>query len=230
MRDSWAVVVAGVVTLVVAAGGYFGFQLERAGSVAFWALAVGPSVAFAVLAAGYAWRRGELGTWLRPAWGDATRAVLVAAILFAASYALARSFTGTPRESWLARMYLQIGDPKALKEHMAEVAAVIVVAAVAEEMVWRGLVTRLLEDTLGEKWAFAWAAVPYALAHLPTLYTLRDPDAGLNPLLPAAALGAGLVWGFVTKRSSGRLIPAIISHALFDWVVVMPFRLWGPSV
>jgi hypothetical protein len=58
---------------------------------------------------------------------------------------------------------------------------------------------------------------------------MRDPDAGPNPLVPLAALGAGLVWGWMAQRYE-RLLPGIFSHVLFDWTVVMMFRLWGPSV
>jgi membrane protease YdiL (CAAX protease family) len=74
-----------------------------------------------------------------------------------------------------------------------------------------------------------WAAVLYASAHAPTLWALRDPKAGLNPLLVAAALAAGLVWGAMTRYFE-RLPPAIVAHALFDWALVMMFRLWGQSV
>ena len=52
------------------------------------------------------------------------------------------------------------------------------------------------------------------------------PDAGLNPVLPLAALGGGLVWGAMA-RAFGRLAPSVLAHALFDWAVVMMFPLWG---
>jgi membrane protease YdiL (CAAX protease family) len=61
------------------------------------------------------------------------------------------------------------------------------------------------------------------------MWSLRSPTAGLDPLLPIAAIGAGLVWGAMAKRF-GRLIPSIISHAMFDWVIVVMFRLWGESL
>jgi len=37
------------------------------------------------------------------------------------------------------------------------------------------------------------------------------------------------VWGAMAKRF-GRLVPSIISHAMFDWAVVVMFRLWGGSL
>ena len=105
----------------------------------------------------------------------------------------------------------------------------IVVLAVAEEIVWRGLVTSLLAELVGTQRAWVYAAVLYALAQVPTLWALADPVAGLNPVLPVAALASGLVWGFMARRF-GRLLPGIFSHVLFDWTVLMMFRLWGPSI
>lgn len=221
-----------LITAALAATSHFAFQLERAGSTSFWALAVLPTLAVAIAAAVLAHRdeEGGITVWLRPAWGDFTRGVVGAALVFGAAYAVSRVFAGTPRESWLARLYLQLGDPKALREGMPIYAVGIVVAAAAEEVVWRGLVTRLLARAIGERWAWAVAAVPYALAHAPTVWSLRDPEAGINPMLVMAALGAGLVWGAMARRYGGRLVPGILAHAMFDWLVVFTFRLFGPSI
>jgi membrane protease YdiL (CAAX protease family) len=225
-----AAVVVAAITAVVMVASYQAFQLGRAGTGAFWTLAVIPTLVFAVLALARAYVAEELGTWLRPVWGDFTRGVFSAGVVFAAAYAFAHWCNGTPRESWLARLYLQLGDPKLLREHMGVVAIGVIVAAAGEEIVWRGLVTRLIAERFGDRWAWAIAAVPYSLAHLPTMWALRDPEAGLNPVLVVASLGAGLVWGFLVNRVGGRLFPAIVSHAAFDWTVVMTFRLWGVSV
>jgi membrane protease YdiL (CAAX protease family) len=219
-----------LVTALLAVCQHFAFQLERAGTTAFWVLAVAPNALVALYAGVRAYRDDELKTWMRPVWGDFTRGVLGAAVLFAAAYAFARFCSGSARESWLARIYLQFGDPKFLKEHPLPFAAGIVVGAAAEEMVWRGLVTTWLGEKLGTRWAWAWATVPYVAAQLPTMWALRDPEAGINPILPLAAAGAGLAWGALVRRCDGRLVPAILAHGLFDWVVVMTFRLWGVSV
>ncbi len=222
-----------LITAIVATGNHLAFQLERAGASSFWALAVLPSLAIAVVAAAIAGRVNEGGgvaQWMRPVWGDFTRGVVGAAIVFAVAYAASRVFAGTPRESWMARLYLQLGDPRTLREGMPMYAVGIVVAATAEEVVWRGLVTRLVARTIGERWAWAAAAVPYALAHAPTIGSLRDPEAGSNPILVFAALVAGLVWGAMARRFKGRLVPGILAHAMFDWLVLFTFRLFGPSI
>jgi membrane protease YdiL (CAAX protease family) len=48
----------------------------------------------------------------------------------------------------------------------------------------------------------------------------------LNPLVVAAALGGGLLWGAMA-RAFGRLFPSVLAHVVFDWAVVMMFPLWG---
>ena len=100
--------------------------------------------------------------------------------------------------------------------------------AVAEEVLWRGAVMQVLADRVGTRTAWVWAAVLYAVAYVPTAWSLRAGGTGsLDPLLPVAALGAGLLWGAMA-RAWGRLVPGMIAHVFFDWAVVMMFPLWGP--
>ena len=215
------------VVVFIAAGMHFAFDLDRAGARSFWAYAILPTVLVAVVALVRAARDGELGELVRPAWGDATRGLLSAALIFGAAAAFVHVVVphGSPRESWLARLYLQLGDPTWLRAHAGVIALVVLVAAAAEEIVWRGLVTRLIAERVGSRTAWAWAAIPYALAHLPTVWALEDPVAGPNPLLVFAALALGLVWGGMARVTS-RLVPSILSHAAFVWCALMVFRLW----
>ncbi len=239
-----AVYLAAIV-VAIAAGSHFAFQLVRAGEPSFALWIVVPTAVIAVIGAVRAQREGNLyrrssfdeggdgagAGWLNVRSGDFTRGFAAAGILFGGAYAFMRMAApqGSDRESWIARFYLQIGDPSTLRKHILTVVIVIVVMAVAEELVWRGLVVSLLEEHVGSSRAWVWAAVLYSLAHVPTLWALRDPVAGLNPILPIAALGGGLVWGFMARRFE-RLLPGIFSHILFDWTVLMMFRLWGPSI
>ena len=233
------------IVVAIATGSHFAFQLGRAGDLSFALWMAVPTVAIAVLGAVRAQREGNLyrrssfdeasggggAGWLNVRSGDFTRGFAAAGLLFGGAYAFMRMVApqGSDRESWLARLYLQIGDPSALRKHITLVVILIIVMAAAEELVWRGLVVSLLEEYVGSSRAWVWAAVLYALAHVPTLWALRDPVAGLNPILPLAALAAGLVWGFMARRFE-RLLPGIFSHILFAWTVLMMFRLWGPSV
>jgi membrane protease YdiL (CAAX protease family) len=223
----------GVIAVVVVIGGcsWLGWQLPRAGTASFWALVTAPTILLSGVALWRAHRDGDLKEIMRPQWGDFTRGFMGTLVLFAGAYAFTKVVapTGSPRESWMARLYLQLGHPGALRANATLVACGMIVAAAAEEIVWRGMVTTLLAEQLGSRRAWIYGAVAYAAAHVPAMWALADPVAGLNPVLPLAALGAGLVWGAMA-RSFGRLPPAIVSHALFDWVVVMMFRLWGTSV
>jgi membrane protease YdiL (CAAX protease family) len=215
--------------VVTAVCSYFAFLPRSSGTLAFWGLAGGPTLVLAAIAAAWARREELLRDWLAPRWGDFSRGFLAAILLFVGAWAFARVVTptGSPREVWLVSLYGQIGDPRALQKHAAVVGVAIVVVCLAEEIVWRGMVTQLLADHVGSRTAWVWSAVLYALAFVPTSWSLRaEGGGGLDPVLPIAALGAGLLWGLMAK-TFGRLAPGILAHALFDWAVVMMFPLWG---
>ena len=217
--------------VVVGVTAYFAFLPRWSGTWEFWLLAAGPTVALAAVALLWAREEGLLGEWLRWKPGDFTIGFLAALGLFGFAWAVVRLVApvGSEREIWLVSLYAQIGDPRELQAHVALVAPAICAAAVAEEVVWRGAVTRLLAQRVGSRSAWVWAAALYALAYVPTAWSLRASGAqagGLDPVLPFAALGAGLLWGGIA-RAYGRIVPAMVAHALFDWAVVMMFPLWG---
>jgi membrane protease YdiL (CAAX protease family) len=225
-----AVLFVALSVLATAVASYFAFLPQSSGTVAFWVLAGGPTLVFAGFAAAWAKREELLREWLSPRWGDFSRGVACAVLLFGLAWAFARIVTpvGSPREVWLVSLYGQIGDPRLLQSHAPAVAAAIAAVTLAEELVWRGMVTQLLADRVGTRSAWVWAAVLYALAYVPTMWSLRAAGGSgpLNPVLPLAALGAGLLWGGMA-RAFGRLAPGVLAHALFDWAVVMMFPLWG---
>jgi uncharacterized protein len=216
---------------VTAAGSYFAFLPQSAGTIAFWAFATGPTLVLASLAATWAKHEGLLIEWLTPRWGDFTRGVVGAVLLFFVAWAFTRMVTpvGSGREIWLVTLYGEIGDPRVLQAHAPAIAILIAGVAIAEEVLWRGVVTQLLAERVGSRTAWVWAAVAYAVAYVPTAWSLRamaGRGMGLNPVLPIAALVAGLVWGGMA-RAFGRLTPGALAHALFDWAVIMTFPLWG---
>jgi membrane protease YdiL (CAAX protease family) len=229
-RAGLKVVSLALITLLIGVTSYFAFLSDRAGERSFWLLAGGPVVGLAPIALWRAWKDGELARSMRPRAGDFTLGSLGAAFLFLAAYAFSRLVTpnGSPRAIWLARLYLQLGDPSALRAHSSALVAALICVAAAEEIVWRGLATSLLAELIGSRWGWVGSAGLYALAYVPTMWALAAPS-GPNPILPLAALGAGLVWGGMARRVD-RLIPGIVSHALFDWCVVVIFRLWGESL
>jgi len=218
-----------VVTIALAA--HFAFDVSRAGTPAFFLIMIVPTVVLAILGIIRAKDDGVLKSWLSVRSGDFSRGFAAAALLFGASYAFMKVVAPpeSARSSWLARLYLQLGDPSVLRKNVGLVVLALVVASIAEEVLWRGLVVSLLEEKIGSRRAWVWAAVLYAVAHVPTIWALRDPVAGPNPVVFLAAIACGLVWGGMARRFE-RLLPSVFSHALFDWTVLMMFRLWGPSV
>lgn len=219
------------VVVVLGIAAVFAYPLTTAGTWTFWALVTLPVIAVALLAVWRMHRDGELKTLMRPVWGDFSRGFFGAAGLFVGAYLFVKVVApqGSARESWMARIYLQLGHPGVLRSHAVFVGVGVFLVAAAEEIVWRGLVTTLFAEKLGSRRAWIYAAFAYAAARLPTMWTLADPAAGLNPVLPLGALAAGLAFGAMA-RAFGRLPPVIVAHALFDWCLVMMFRLWGNSI
>lgn len=226
VRPRDAVSLAFAVTIATGAVITFAFDPKRAGQASIIGSIGALYAILGVVAAVRLHRRGQLYASLRPAGGDMTLGAVSAGLL----YGLARIVQmmlaghGSPREAWVVRLYLQLGDPTAAGPGLVGL-AVFAVAAL-EEIVWRGLVMRALGDALGATRALVYATLLFGLAHAPTVWLLRDPMAGPNPLVLLAALGCGFVWGAIMLRT-GRLLPAVLAHALFSWAVI-EFPLWRP--
>jgi membrane protease YdiL (CAAX protease family) len=219
------------IVLAIGVGSYFAFHPSHEGQPIYLLALIVPTVLIAALGIVRATLDGVVRTWLRFRPGDFSLGFVGCVGLMA----LAWGFThvvmpaDSPRVAWIARVYGQLGSPEQLKKHVVVVVLAIIVAAAAEEVVWRGLVIALLEEKIGSKRAWVWAAVLYSVAHLPTAWALADKTAGPNPLLPLAALVCGLLWGGMARRFE-RLAPAVFSHILFAWAALMMFRLWGSGV
>lgn len=91
--------------------------------------------------------------------------------------------------------------------------AALLPVILGEELVWRGAVQGTLVRRLGTARGIVLAAVVYALVHAPTG----------SPVLVAAALGCGLVWGAL-RTSTGSLVPTLVAHLLWNGLVL----LWFP--
>jgi hypothetical protein len=225
-RDSKATSAAIAIGVTLGAAGVvrWAFDAARAGQASMLIALGALDAVLAAWAVARLYQKGELLARFRPAGGDITFGAVAAGALYGAARIVGSLVAahGSPREMWLVRVYLQIGD---LDERMIVGAAVFVVAAL-EEIAWRGLVMRTLEDTLGPWRALVLSSVLFAVAHAPTLFALAVPGVGPNPLLVLAALGCGLVWGAMVLRTR-RLVPAVIAHALFTWSLI-EFPLWRP--
>ena len=154
---------------------------------------------------------------------DISKGFLLAAALYGATWLVSQRVCapGTPRVGWLVSIYGQLGDPRAFAAHSTVVPVAILLLALLEETVWRGVVTILLEEKIGSRFAWIVAALLYALAQVPTLWSLG----AWNPLLVLAALFLGLVLGGVAAKT-GRLGLGIFAHALYVWAICVSFPLW----
>jgi membrane protease YdiL (CAAX protease family) len=122
------------------------------------------------------------------------------------------------------QVYAALGDPASDYRHA--IGGVVFLVAALEELVWRGLVMRVLTERLG--WLRSWflQAGLFGLAHVPTMFLLGSQVAGPNPLLVAAGIAYSLVWGRIAMRMD-RLPPALFAHAFFTWGV-FEFPIWRP--
>jgi membrane protease YdiL (CAAX protease family) len=206
--------IALLVTAVMALALGLSLRESTAASPTLW-LGIGvPYAVLGVLALARLHRDGTLGTTMRPRAGDFSLGFLMAGLLFGGAW-LIRTWLfaeGSLRMVWVLRIAVEVGSLRPTPGLLA----VIVGVASLEELAWRGLVLSALTDSIGSRRAWPVTAAFYALAHVPTVFTLADPAAGLNPLLVVAALGCGIVWSFAASIL-GRLPPVIISHAVFSY-------------
>ncbi len=213
--------------LLTFAGMAYSFSEASAGMPRFWLGVSLPYVLLVALALHKMWQEGTLVELLTPRWGDLSIGAVSMIILLFASWAARRMLSpaGSPRQAWLFRIYLQLGNPEHLQRSTAYTLLIMAVC-IAEEIVWRGMVLGDLTERFGRRAALPLSALAYGVAALPTLWLLRDPTAGLNPLLVTAAVGCGLVWSFLAAQF-GRLAPVVISHMAFTYFTIVQFRLPG---
>ena len=205
----------------------YSFSEARAGNPSFWLGVSLPYLLLVAVALHKMWDEGTLLDLLTPRWGDLSiGAVSMMGLLFA-SWAARKILSplGSPRQAWLFRIYLQLGNPEHLQRSTAYTLLILLICA-AEEIVWRGMVLTELTQRFGRRKALPVSALAYGFATLPTLWLLRDPVAGINPLLLTAAVGCGLVWSFLAAQL-GRLAPVVISHMAFTYFTIVQFHLPG---
>lgn len=212
------------VVVVTAASAFLVSRPEVAGQPRLWLYAMLPQLPIAVLALLSMARSGRLKERLTPHRGDVFLGVLTAVIMVMVTWA-GRTLImphGSPRGAWLARLYLQLGNPTLLQA-TRWLPPVLIVGSMLDELVWRGWIQDRLSTQYGSSRGYAITCALYAVAAAPAMYNLADPTVGLNILFPLLALIGGLIWGYATLVS-GRATPAMISHAAFVYFSVMQFR------
>jgi membrane protease YdiL (CAAX protease family) len=207
-----------LVTAILGATTSLSFRGSVAATPAMWLWLFVPYVLIAAFALYRAYDDGTLLDVMRLRAGDFTLGFLIAALIFGGAWCV-RHFLfaeASPRLVWVIRIALSTaGAPRSPLGLFAVIASI----GALEEIVWRGLVLSAVTESLGTRRAWPVAAGLYALAHIPTVFTLADPIVGPNPLLFVAALGAGMVWSFAASLF-GRLPPVIVSHAVFSYFAI----------
>lgn len=214
------------VLLCTALGTGIAFRPEWGGTWKFWATVFAVYTGLAAYAVYRMWDEGIVRDVFRVKGGDFAIGALSALGLLVGAE-LVKPFVapaGSQEYAWLAYVYLVVGDPMALQSSVALTLVLLAITA-AEEIVWRALVLDQLMQRLGDRRAWPVSAALYSLSLLPTAFVLEGP-AGPNPLLPLAALGCGLVWGFMATMFR-RLPPVIVSHMVFTYFTATQFRLPG---
>ncbi len=166
---------------------------------------------------------------LMPRWGDLSLGIISATVLFLCTWAarLAVAPDAANDKGWLTKAYQHAGDATVLEKYWLPMLVAVLGISALEEIAWRGLVLPKIEELVGTRKAWPAAGLLYGLTFVPSIYWLRG-SAGLNPLLVAAAVFAGVVWSYLVIRTR-RLTPAILSHAVYIWFVVVQFRLMSLS-
>jgi NADH dehydrogenase len=85
----------------------------------------------------------------------------------------------------------------------------LVMIVIAEETLWRGVVSRFMVERLGRFSGIVAGAVLYAAAHVATM----------SPLLAVAAFGCGIYWGLLADATDDLTAP-IVSHIAWDIMIL----------
>ncbi len=194
-----------------------------AGTPTPWYVLLGGSGALGVWALVWLRREELLPQLAKPKSGDVTLGIISGLVLTGSAFFVLRTLAlpTSPRSAWLFGLYSQFGDVQGEILLTAGLLAVVIL----EELVWRGVVQTHCVEMWGPRRGLVVGVALYGLAHLPALFTMQAPGAGLNPLLPVGAMACGLVWG-VLVLLTGRLAPAVVCHAVASYFLAAPAPTW----
>ncbi|MGC4065457.1 MAG: CPBP family intramembrane metalloprotease [Polyangiaceae bacterium] len=129
---------------------------------------------------------------------------------------------GSIREAWLARLYIQAGDPLELGR-VGWLPLVILGWAISDEIIWRGWLQPVVTSRFGVTRGVLVLTAAYTAQSLPSIYYLADPSAGYNPLISILAACCGLCFSYITHLA-GRITPSLIAHATLAYFTILEFR------
>jgi len=88
----------------------------------------------------------------------------------------------------------------------------LILIVIAEEALWRGVVTRYMMERFGRLQGIMLGALIFAIAHW----------SAFNPLLLLAAFGCGLFWNWLYAATDDLTIPTV-SHIMWDFLLLFAF-------
>lgn len=207
---------AGVLILLVGFGVVFGIITSSMGvagrpDATFWRLLTGllslqiPAIALThgfLFVHGTGWREGFGIRWTKEAWkygvGIAVAAVLMGYPMEFAAFEILRRLGETPEPQAAVRFLIEApGWQRAIIGFFA-----IVPAAIAEEVLFRGILFPVGRDLGYPRLALVGTAVLFGAMHV------HGPA-----FLPLTLLGAGLAWGYAR---TGNLLTAFIAHGTYN--------------
>ena len=217
-----------VAWLVTAAANYFAFVPERAGSPLTIALILLAPTPLAIFAAVRAHRDGVLQEWLAPRMGDPTKGILLAALTYGMGTLVAQLLfaPNSDRGILLARLYLQLGDPGALRRATLASTMTLIAYALVYELVFRGLVTSLFSELIGSRRGYLAGILVALVALVPSMWSLRVGPM-LNPVLVVLFGLSTIFSGLAQRFGGGRLFFIVLGHALFLWSAILLFPFWA---
>jgi uncharacterized protein len=200
-----------------------GATMPHDDTVSFWLITLGGYLILSALAGFVLWREQRLLELCKLRGGDLTLGIVSGLVLTGAGLFVLRYLAplSEPEGAWLLTLYAQVGNVQAHVWYQVAFLGVVV----GEELVWRGLVLTRALQWWTPKVAIPVSAGLYALAHLPTLFTLAVPGVGYNPLLVLGALVMGVVWGVMVWLTR-RLAPAVACHLVFSFFLTSPIPDW----
>lgn len=177
----------------------------------------------AAVGVGYLALTGRLGD-LRPDRPDAEEVRLVAAVtaLLVLAWIVAVVGLGVP----FAGNALTAQADGGFRISLVLLAGLsLVVIAPTEELLYRGVVQASLYDVTSRRRAVVVASVPFALAHVPTVYADTSEPSAVGLSL-AAIFGLSLVFGWLHARTDGIVAPTAV-HGGYNCLVFCLLYLTG---
>jgi hypothetical protein len=141
-----------VVFVLVTAGYAWAFQPSVAGEPEFLLRFAAPHFVLTLYALRELSREGVLVERMKPKWGDLSIGAIAAMLLLMASWAARTAIAppGTERQAWLLFLYVQLGDPEHIQRSILY-SSLLLGITLAEEIIWRGLVTHKLTERFGPR-------------------------------------------------------------------------------